>query len=340
LALSVRTNEISFLGTPEVCVIKVLQALELAERCFLSEILHWLAFRRLPISEYTLDGEDARFFGDKSPASFDDVVTDTECTLAGLPPNPEYEALLAERWFHDLDFYETMLALNLEETELNKLRQERAEAVEFHNNVAVWQASCDAYLEYFKARIFVDLREGKIQGSAVEVPGNDGSEASEYIYAEDIPLSKQPIVQIPPEIWIASNIDWENSALVANSSVFHRVHFLTEAMIAAYPIPSSTVIGKVVLVGDLYILDAPDDAELTMPSRRGRPPLPWDRFHLEAAALVKADTLPRKKEAAIHQFAEWFRHEFGISVGRSSIGQKLTPYYDRFVHSKSENSPG
>ena len=111
-------------------------------------------------------------------------------------------------------------------------------------------------------------------------------------------------------------------------------------MIAAYPIPSSTAIGNVIPVGDLYVLDALDQAELTMPRRRGRPPLPWDRFHLEVAALVKADALPRKKEAAIHQFAGWFRNELGISVGRSSIGQKLAPYYDRFVNSKSENSPG
>ena len=192
-------------------MIKVLEATQLAERCFLSEILHWLAFRRLPISAYTLDGEDARLFGDESPASFDDVVTDTECTLAGLELNPEYAALLADRWFHDLDYYETMLALDLNGTELNRLRQERAEAVEFHHNVALWQASCDAYLEYFKARIFVDLREGKIQGSAVEGPRKDGREAIEF--SEDIDLAKQPIVQIPPKIWRASEIDWEIAQL-------------------------------------------------------------------------------------------------------------------------------
>jgi hypothetical protein len=303
--------------------------------------LHWLAFRRLPISKCTEDG-DARFSdeeGYESPASFNDVVTDTECTLAGLALNPEYAALLADRWFHDLDFYERMLALDLKETELNRLRRERAEAVEFHHNVAVWQASCDAYLEYFEARIFVDLREGKIQGSAVEVPGKDGSEASEYIYAEEIALAKQPNVQIPPKISIASKIDWKNSAIVAGS-VFCWIHFSTEGTIAAYPIPSSTAIGNVIPVGDLYVLDTRDHAELTTPSRRGRPPLPWDRFHLEVAALVKADALPRKKEAAIHQFTEWFRNELGIIVSRSSIGQKLAPYYDRFVHSKSENSPG
>ena len=79
-------------------------------------------------------------------------------------------------------------------------------------------------------------------GSAVEVPQKDGSEAIEY--SEGIDFAKQPIVQIPPEIWLASEIDWENSAIEANSSVFHRVHFSTEAMIAAYPIPSSIAIGR------------------------------------------------------------------------------------------------
>jgi hypothetical protein len=65
--------------------------------------------------------------------------------------------------------------------------------------------------------------------------------------------------------------------------------------------------------------------------------LPWDQFHLEVAALAKVNALPRKKEAAIQHFEDWFREKLGLRVGRSSIGQKLTPYYDRFVRGQTTN---
>jgi hypothetical protein len=41
--------------------------------------------------------------------------------------------------------------------------------------------------------------------------------------------------------------------------------------------------------------------------------------------------LPDKKEAAIEHFRDWFRREHGIPASRSVVGEKLKPYYDRFL---------
>jgi hypothetical protein len=317
-------------------VVKVLQAVELAERCFLSELLDWLAFRRLPLALFTINGEEARFSdesGYEAGGLLDRMVTDTECAAAGLPPNPEYVAVLAGQHFHDLDFYDKMLALRLEEGELETLRKQRVEAVEYHRRMAQWQVSLDNYLEYFKARLFVDLREGKIHGSGIEIPAKDEVGAIAYIQTDGFYLSEQPTVRIPEALWTHTKIDWENSALIGDQCVYCWVHFSTEAMISSYPIPSPLITDKVNSVGDLYVLDGAGRGESMLPSRRGRPPLPWDQFHLEVAALTAAGALPRKKEAAIHHFVEWFREEFGVSASRSSIGQKLTPYYERFMRS-------
>ena len=87
-------------------------------------------------------------------------------------------------------------------------------------------------------------------------------------------------------------------------------------------------------LGDVYILNNSDNRDLTTSIRRGRPSLPWELFYLEVASLARANALPEKKEAAIHHFESWFREELGLHVGRSSIGQKLTPYYDRFVRAQ------
>jgi hypothetical protein len=41
--------------------------------------------------------------------------------------------------------------------------------------------------------------------------------------------------------------------------------------------------------------------------------------------------MPRKKEAAIEYFRTWFDREHNIRVSRSVVGEKLKPYYDRFL---------
>jgi len=129
-------------------------------------------------------------------------------------------------------------------------------------------------------------------------------------------------------------IDWKSSALFGDEYTFCWIHFSTESVLAAYPIPSLPPVGTVNSLGDVYILNNSDNRDLTTSIRRGRPSLPWELFHLEVASLARANALPEKKEAAIHHFESWFREELGLHVGRSSIGQKLTPYYDRFVRAQ------
>ena len=286
--------------------------------------------------------QQARFSdesGYQAGGLLDSMVTDTECAVAGLTPNPEYVAsLLGGQYFHGLDFYDKMLAVDSRRERARDPEKQRVEAVEYHQRMAEWQTSLDNYLEYFKARLFVDLREGKIHGSGIEIPAKDEDGAVAYIQADGFDLSEQPTIRMNEALWTPTKIDWVNSALIGDRCVYCWVHFSTEAMISAYPISSPLAADKVNPVGDLYVLDGAGHGEPAVPSRRGRPPLPWDQFHLEVAALIAAGALPRKKEAAIHHFVEWFREEFGMSASRSSVGQKLTPDDERFVRSKTENT--
>jgi hypothetical protein len=74
------------------------------------------------------------------------------------------------------------------------------------------------------------------------------------------------------------------------------------------------------------------------PSRvtRGRPSYPWEQFHLEVSALLQRNELPAKKEAAIQHFQSWFERELGIRPSRAAIGEKLTPYYERFLRGRGQ----
>jgi hypothetical protein len=82
--------------------------------------------------------------------------------------------------------------------------------------------------------------------------------------------------------------------------------------------------------GDSFILHDRSNIVLRV-SVRGRPPYPWDAFHLEVAGLVRRDELPAKKEAAIEHFQAWFKRKLGIRPSRAAVGEKLKPYYDEFV---------
>jgi len=64
-----------------------LQPVELPERCFLSEVLLWVAFQRLPVALYTYDGKEVREtdeVGDYKIDVADSVLSDDETKRAGI----------------------------------------------------------------------------------------------------------------------------------------------------------------------------------------------------------------------------------------------------------------
>lgn len=117
-----------------------------------------------------------------------------------------------------------------------------------------------------------------------------------------------------------------------------RFRIEVELMLAIYPLPDLPTVGTVRKLCDAYILESRDAGDVTREPRRGRPSLPWDLFHVEVAARAKDGTLPEKKEAAISEFTDWFRDRHGVAVSRSSVGQKLTPYYHKFFRPDRENA--
>jgi hypothetical protein len=153
-------------------------------------------------------------------------------------PNPEYRALMEGKSLHGDEFYEKMLSLNLDESERESLSRRRMEAAEFSKTLSQWNETYESHLEYCKARIFVDLREGKLQAAGIQIPGKNEEEATDHIEGNELDLSKQPIVSIRQNEWTARKIDWKSSALFGDEYTFCWVHFSTESVLAAYPIPS------------------------------------------------------------------------------------------------------
>ncbi len=128
-----------------------LQVVDLAERCFLKEVLLWRAFRRLPVF---IPGEkgDARFsydYYEYQPFFEDYPITDTECAFAGLRISPEYQCLINNEYILSVAFYDGILSrdgLLLEDKEM--LMAERERAVEHEKDVLVWREEYESFIDY------------------------------------------------------------------------------------------------------------------------------------------------------------------------------------------------
>ena len=50
--------------------------------------------------------------------------------------------------------------------------------------------------------------------------------------------------------------------------------------------------------------------------------------------MILRGDLPPKKEAAILHFQDWFQKVIKQRPSRATIGEKLKPYYERFIWAK------
>jgi hypothetical protein len=141
---------------------------------------------------------------------------------------------------------------------------------------------------------------------------------------------------ISPPFWSLQGIEFGVSAARNESDHYCHVSFRTEDVLSVFPGEREEVTG-IERIGSILVLsEKPPVAQSR--TRRGRPPYPWDAFHLEMAELLARGELPKKKEAAIGHFQVWFLRKHGVTASRSVIGEKLKPYYDRFIKNVGQKS--
>jgi hypothetical protein len=323
-------------------MITLLQPVALAERCLLSELLYWVALRRFPLAISDLEDGDFRFskeFDLLASSVVDSPVSYAECEFANLRPNPRYTAFIEGTVENDFAFLKRMEEniKRLTGEDRNYLVAQRDDAMAKANEIDEWDREFHNFIDYYKSKIFVDLRNGKLIAEAITVAGSNEQELREIADNYESRLEELAFSAIDITRWTYNNIDWENSILFGRENSCCWIRFDVNVMLSVYPIPELGIASTVRKLCDLYVLESQNREAVPHDKQRGRPPLPWDLLHVEIAARARAGTLPAKKEAAIGELAEWFRDKHGIVVSRSSIGQKLTPYYQRLFQVSVEN---
>ena len=185
-------------------------------------------------------------------------------------------------------------------------------------------------IEYPRSKIFVALRDGTLTATGRQLKGADVGHALEALKERNINISDIEVTAIPPAFWSLQLIDFRTSTASKGNVHYYDVSCPTHEMLSIFKVDETEVRG-VYRMGD-FLMWAPDDSvEINPRPTRGRPSFNWEQFHVEVAAMVESGELPAKKEAAIAHFQSWFDAKMGFRPSRAAIGEKLKPYYDRFL---------
>jgi hypothetical protein len=320
-----------------------LQVVELPTRCFLREVLLWTTFQRLPIIDFDPGGAEVResaFISKYCVANpdpwakepWDSFLQTSECRRAGIPPHPLVKETLLSSLCFTPDLFDQLLnsyGVTREEMNLSEDQEdvEPYSQQDMERAFEAWKPHYDRAVEYFQSQIFVALRNGRLKGTGRLLNGTELSNVLELMEKQGPRVEPS---EIPAEFWTLRGIDFENSAACDGVDLYSFITCELVQVLALFPGDRQSVEG-VERIGDYFVLG---DALLRPRDPRGRPPLPWEGFHLEVTSMVRDGSLPEKKEAAILHFQEWFQRRHGTRVSRSAIGQKLTPYYERFKRQK------
>ncbi len=341
--------------------LSVLIPYEVTNRCYLSEALYWVALHRFPIASLLETGDDQREYDDfiegiTAPYSLEPVTGD-ESFLAGIPVNPLWEAEQSFTHYIYPELLERFLANEKDEQRREDFKLSLAESIAFYQRQAAWDATFESFLDLHSAGLFVALRQGRVIAIGKPLPKKalvqllKRTEASERAlkrrelgYYESKPaneprsrgvgvnLDRVDWEPIPKEFWVSKGINWRRNCAEGSSASYALILIETVKLFEVFPVPKSEIVRQVSQVGNGYvILDGGDQAINPRSSLRGRPSFDWKDFDIEMAKRVRDRTLPPKQEALILEMQAWCQAHWGRDVGRSTLLQKIKPYYDAFV---------
>jgi hypothetical protein len=291
--------------------------------------LLWVALDRLPLSFITENGVDARedyeyLVDEMTPyLPYDDVVANEECEAVGLPPNPEWEQRESGEYYPEPDFIRELLKTELTDEFSTELKQKLSDSIALRNRQQRWNKAFNEFVDQHRQKLFLSLCEGRL-----------GAQGKRLLHMDELDWKGTAWEPIPHTFWISYKIDWAMSRAEGRGGKYGFILVDTNELINVFPPPPLPEGSNIAKIGGQWVLPK-GVSEISASGRTpGRPPLKWDEFHLEVAKYVQQGTLPEKQDAFIFTMEQWCKTHWGREVGRSTILQKVKPYYDTFVRSK------
>jgi hypothetical protein len=308
---------------------------EVADRCYLSEALLWAAFSRLPLKflngqpDSRDEGSDIAPFG-QSPDTGPLVLE--ECNRAGLPPRPVWEGPYS---YLEPDHLSRLIDSERSDEKRCKLQREYYEVEKFQERLSDWNRKFDEFTDQPRFKLLQALQEERLGATGKKFP-LPTIEDSVRCMNEETPkhVRRDPI---RPDFWSSATIDWLESfaedSTEGRATAYGLILIEVAQLLKEFPLPNGEPYGGVSKAGGYLVLKSAD--EIRGGAKLGRPSYNWDDFHLEMAKRVIKASLPNKMDACVADLQIWCEGKWNRPVGRSTLKQKIKPYYDEFMR-KSE----
>lgn len=304
----------------------------IAEECFLYEALLWVAFHRYPKSEMIYGEADYRFHHDYQEEYEASIPNDPGCIQSdeavrvGLQPNPEWEYLSEpydeETYYtQDLDLVNLMLEMNIPNDEKAKYEAILPAAKERKKQQDEWDAAYDDFIQVIEAKLFIALKEGRLKAFGKPVTlDKDGFQNGGGEHEE-----------IPTKHWRQDDIKWTASASENKTGHYSHIYVETDQLFELFPPPDAEDTKHISVVAGQYVIDEENTEKIKIPHKKGRPSYDWPSFYMELMDRHQAGNIPNKQEAFIAEMQQWCKDNWGKDVARSTLLEKISPFYNRYV---------
>lgn len=214
----------------------------------------------------------------------------------------------------------------------------------YDERLICWKKELDDALDQYRLEIILKLRRGDLiaEGLPLKLQGHydfSGNIHSALDALDSADLGYQDnYSKVPAAKWVSRDIDWVGSFLKSEKDVWIGVRLNTNSVINAYPVEineevRATQLGEVLLIRD-KINDLPK-----RPKRVGRPSKDWESVHVRISEIIRDEGfLPDKQDALVHDLCEWYFQQFGVSIGRSTMSERVSKYYKNGLFRKSRNT--
>lgn len=342
---------------------KFFQAVDIAEWCFLSEAVFFLAFGQIPEAQWydlpvpdeegNLVGIDQRFHWKLMPDNFVNKQTEFEFfqeedfSVAGLSmPKGYFEAASSILWGeiaeakHEAEFFEEYahkLKENLENyDELhNKYKAAKLKLENAKSQIQLFKdanAQFEVHLEKTWAHVFQGIHTGALKVQAIDLQN------WERLSDEDLYREAGEFVDVPAEAF-RLNHNFYNDEVNLNGREYAATRLNVEELIDFWGARFSkgtdveaSEYGHAVLVRN----DGPARALRVLPRRRGAPQkINWDLLREQFEEMKQSGRLPQKKEACIQYLIEFAEKTLGSTVGRSTVQLQLRHEFDEYYNANN-----
>ena len=275
------------------------------------------------------------------------MLSDGECKMAGLPPCPRYQDLLSGEPHLDLASAMNIVQIRklqrqapdrqVWQRDIVKLEKQLVETEKFWARQEKWRRKFEEFVDLHKIELLLALKKERLTAIGRKMPQPTFETSIQQLQDEQWRgWNKVAWTSIPFNSWISTGINWEDCRAESTEGCYVLILIDTATLLDVFP-HAGVELNGVMKVGDSLVINSDESTSATPKLKRGRKPYPWEELYVEITRRIQDGKLPEKQESFISEMEQWCSSKWGKKIGRSTLLEKVSPYYDAFVRSSEKS---